>query len=120
MLYLKASSPLWLLAAVNVMDESLNTMNADQVAEVLGCSSKTVIEKASNGEIPGAKIGKGWIFRESDVVRYLGEEISNQTKARKNRWQKPIHNSKDLPLSHTGPNKRRRSPPDLSPYMNWE
>lgn len=37
-------------------------MNAQEVAQLLGCSIKTVENQARAGRIPGTKFGDGWIF----------------------------------------------------------
>jgi len=42
---------------------SVQIYTADQAAQLLGCSVKTVEELARQGELPGIKPGGGWVFR---------------------------------------------------------
>jgi excisionase family DNA binding protein len=58
-------------------------LNARQVARILNCDYKTVIAKAARGEIPGAKFGRAWAFRASDIEAYIDAEISKQTEKRR-------------------------------------
>ena len=46
-----------------------------------------VIEKAGKGELPGAKIGKSWVFLRSDMIHYLRSEIRRQQTERQARFQ---------------------------------
>ena len=55
-------------------------MNAQQVAELLCCSVKTVENHARAGSIPGAKFGDGWVFS-SDLVIEAVKAISQQEAA---------------------------------------
>lgn len=47
---------------------SAPTTNAAGAAEILGCHRETVLDKARKGEIPGAKIGRRWVFVVADLV----------------------------------------------------
>ncbi len=100
------------------MNQSISrvvTLSADEVANLLHCSTKTVLEKAGLGEIPGAKVGKSWLFRLHDIEAYLNEEIDRQTQARKNRYSAPDFNQPQA-RSYSEPVKKKQSYPDLSPY----
>jgi excisionase family DNA binding protein len=59
------------------------TMDLSEVATFLGATSETVAQFARNGELPGAQIGKGWIFLREDVVGFLRQRISQETVARR-------------------------------------
>ena len=43
-------------------------LNAQQVADLLGCSVKTVENHARAGHIPGTKFGDGWVFASELVI----------------------------------------------------
>ncbi|MDX1749070.1 MAG: helix-turn-helix domain-containing protein [Methylophaga sp.] len=95
------------------------TICVNEVANLLNCSPKTVLDKAGKGELPGAKIGKSWTFKKSDVEAYLNKEIERQTLARKNRYA-PQQKSKDVqPRSYQEPVARKSPYPDLSPYRRF-
>lgn len=61
----------------------MNTFDVDECAAFLKVHSNTVLELAAKGELPGAKIGRAWIFVEDDVVDYLRAKVREQTMARK-------------------------------------
>ena len=94
---------------------SIVTLSADEVANLLHCSTKTVLEKAGLGEIPGAKVGKSWLFRLHDIEAYLNEEIERQTEGRKNRYSAPVLNQPQA-RSYSEPVKKKNNYPDLTPY----
>jgi excisionase family DNA binding protein len=52
-------------------------LNAQQVADLLGCSVKTVENHARAGHIPGTKFGDGWVFA-SDLVIEAVKTISQR------------------------------------------
>lgn len=47
------------------------TMNLDEAAAFLHMNPEALRQKAKVGVIPGAKIGKCWIFIEVDLVRHI-------------------------------------------------
>ncbi len=93
----------------------IETITVDQVAYILKCSPKTVMEKASRGLIPGAKVGKAWFFKTSDIQQYVNNEITEQTQKRKKRYE-PHDN---MPRSYASPTIKSRSYPDLSAYRKY-
>lgn len=59
------------------------TMDLASVASYLGAKAETVAQLARNGELPGAQIGKGWIFLREDVLAFLRMRIAQETDARR-------------------------------------
>ncbi len=57
------------------MSETLDVAGA---ADYLKMSKDTVMRKARNGAIPGAKIGKHWVFIEEDLVETIRRGYSCQ------------------------------------------
>ena len=55
-------------------------LNTPRAARLLGVSPKTVLKLARSGELPGKKVGKAWLFRLQNVLRWLGEESPTSTK----------------------------------------
>ena len=56
---------------LNVSDEILTIR---QVAELLKINEKTTYKLASEGKIPGFKVGGSWRFRRSDLDRWIDEQ----------------------------------------------
>lgn len=50
-------------------------LTAEQVAELLHCSRRTVEDHARSGTLPGAKFGDGWIFV-TDLLMETIKQIS--------------------------------------------
>jgi len=71
---------------MSIPNKLTNTVDIKYVANLLNCSPKTVLEKAGLGEIPGAKIGKSWVFKLSDISKYFDDEIEKQTQIRRKRY----------------------------------
>ncbi len=51
------------------MNEPILTV--EQVAQMLRCTPATVRVLAKDGKIPAAKIGKAWLFVETDLVAHI-------------------------------------------------
>lgn len=100
------------------MDES---MNSEQCANFLHIHENTLIEKISTGEIPAAKIGRGWVFLKSDIVDYLRKQIRTSTAERKvrNDVGKTVEAAENRGVETITPRlitrtvSRRRTPPAL-------
>lgn len=58
------------------------TMTLQEVATSLNASPDTVATFAIQGKLPGARIGKAWVFTVEDVKAFLNAEITRQTNAR--------------------------------------
>lgn len=56
-------------------------MTIQEVAEYLKLNEKTAYRLASEGEIPGFKVGGSWRFKRQDIERW----IAQKTKATKDR-----------------------------------
>lgn len=50
------------------------TLDIDQAAAFLKIHPKTLQARAKAGTIPGAKIGKSWVFLEADLERHIREQ----------------------------------------------
>lgn len=46
-------------------------LDTESAAALLGVNARTITKRATAGQIPGAKIGKLWRFRRSDLERLL-------------------------------------------------
>lgn len=55
-----------------------------QAAAFLKICEQTMQELAASGEVPGAKVGKAWVFLQDDLVDWLRGTIKTQQAQRKN------------------------------------
>lgn len=53
-----------------MLDEVLSK---EQVAALLQCDVLTVEEKCRNGELPGVKVGRSWVFPREALLQRLNE-----------------------------------------------
>jgi excisionase family DNA binding protein len=53
-------------------------VDAEEIAPMLGCSTKTVLRLAKAGEIPAVQIGKLWRFRKSAIDAWLSAKLAKQ------------------------------------------
>lgn len=60
----------------------MKTLDIDECAEFLKVKSTDVSEMARTGELPGARIGRAWVFLEEDLVDYVRTQIRNQRRER--------------------------------------
>jgi excisionase family DNA binding protein len=49
----------------------VETLTLQEAAELLKIHPVTLLEKANAGEIPGAKIGKRWVFVKIDLIDHI-------------------------------------------------
>jgi len=54
-------------------DENPQLMTVEDVAEYLRVKASTVYEWASNGKLPGVKVGRLWRFERSEVEKWVRE-----------------------------------------------
>ena len=60
----------------------MKTLNAQEAAEFLKVSENTLKKLAHAGTIPGAKVGRAWVFTDEGLESYLRGEIQKQSSAR--------------------------------------
>ena len=80
-------------------------MNSQQVADLLGCSVKTVENHARAGTLPGTKFGDGWVFA-SELVIEAVKTISQQEAAERTQPQRKARGFKVM-------ENNRRKPPGM-------
>ena len=51
--------------------QDARTLSAHEAAEFLKIHRITLLRRARIGEIPGAKIGRAWVFLKVDLMAYL-------------------------------------------------
>ena len=61
--------------------EPMKTYDINEAADFLKVDRTTALERPASGEVPGAKIGRAWVFLESDLVEYLRDKVRRQSTA---------------------------------------
>ena len=80
------------------MIEKPEIMTAQEVAEFLRVSERTVYDWAASGTIPAGKLGTTWRFKRSEVEKWVDEQLSPSSK--KNITFSPIKLNKILNPDH--------------------
>lgn len=52
----------------------MDTLSADQAADLLHLNVKRVQALARSGQLPAARVGRKWLFRRADLDRMLGQQ----------------------------------------------
>ena len=47
-------------------------LTADEAAQFLRVSTKTLLALARQGKVPGQKVGRAWRFLRTDLLKYVG------------------------------------------------
>jgi len=80
----------------------MTSLNIEECAEFLKIHITTASEMAADGTLPGAKIGKAWVFLLEDLVDYLRAEVRRQQSERqkaKNRNRETQLRVTEMPIS---------------------
>lgn len=86
------------------------TIGSEDCAKLLHCTPEQVEELARAGDIPGLKLGRGWLFVRYDLLAYLAEKARADAQERRAKRQPVMNRSPDI-------KPRRRQPPAL-PVLN--
>ena len=86
---------------------TVDVLNPEAVAQLLGCAPVTVRERARAGDLPGLKFGDDWVFPAGALARRLDElALEDSAKRRK----KPVPSGQLVALPGA---KVKRKPPAL-------
>ena len=61
----------------------MKTYDIHEAADFLKIDRSTALELAKLGTLPGAKVGRAWVFMEDELVAYLRDATRKQTQARR-------------------------------------
>lgn len=61
----------------------MRSLDVDECATYLKVDRTTVLKLAAEGVLPGAKIGRSWVFPETLLVEYLTAEVRRQQTERR-------------------------------------
>lgn len=56
------------------MEDENTVLTADEAAQLLHVSTKTLLRLARDGELPGRKIGREWRFARKELLRLLAPQ----------------------------------------------
>lgn len=59
----------------------MKTLTINESSEILHCEKSKLLELVTNGKIPGAKIGRSWVFLEEDLYEFVRTEARRQQEA---------------------------------------
>src|ERR1035437_9112392 len=71
----------------------MNTLDLQQAAELLRIHPVTLQAKAKAGEIPGAKIGKCWVFVDVDLVEHIRAQYPRRVLQSERKELEPCHST---------------------------
>ncbi len=60
----------------------MKTLDINDCAEFLKIDRSTALRLAGTGALPGAKVGRAWVFLEEDLVEYLRAAAREQSRRR--------------------------------------
>jgi excisionase family DNA binding protein len=91
----------------------MKTDDIHEAAKFLKIDRTTALELAGSSELPGAKVGRSWVFLESDLIEYLHARVRRQPNERRELVRTQAlaipGNPTEVPLRR----RRRRPPPSL-------
>ena len=66
----------------DIKEKQSKTFGLEQAACFLHVNKCTARELAASGKLPGAKIGRAWVFLEQDLIDWLRDQIRTQQQQR--------------------------------------
>ena len=85
----------------------MKTYDVNEAADFLKIDRSTALDLANVGALPGAKVGRAWVFMEDELVNYLRDVTRKQTQER--RAQADATNALRTAIRNPQPTLRRRS-----------
>jgi excisionase family DNA binding protein len=95
----------------------MKTLDIEQCAAFLRIHKVTAYEMAAKGELPGAKIGRAWVFLEEELINYVKRKAQEQQEKRKSKRLPPYAILVDPTEPKTFRVGGRRNTPPLLPDL---
>ena len=92
-----------------LIDHMMKTYDINEAADFLKIDRSTALDLAHVGTLPGAKVGRAWVFMEDELVAYLRDVTRKQTQAR--RAELEVAQVIDRAQQEPKPRRRGRSRP---------
>ena len=102
----------------NASGGDYRTLDLREAAAFLKISEATAQEMAASGELPGAKIGRAWVFLLDDLADWLRAQVKAQREERK--AQRVIVSEPPPRATPRRNRKTRRSKPPQLPELPGE
>ena len=61
----------------------MKTYDVNEAADFLRVDRSTALDLANAGTLPGAKVGRAWVFMEDELINYLRDVTRKQTQERR-------------------------------------
>ena len=91
------------------------TFDIHQAADFLKVDRTTALELAQRGDIPGARIGRAWVFLREDLQDYLRDRVRQQTNKRREQAEADRYAlAAAEPAESRRKGRPRREPPKLA------
>lgn len=84
----------------------MDTLNLQEAADFLKIHPVTLLEKANAGIVPGAKIGKRWVFVKIDLIDYIRSQYPRRA-LQGEHMEEPICHSSNAKTPRIGGSKSR-------------
>lgn len=94
------------------MNSTDETLGVEEAAALLRAETSTVMQFARRGDLPGTRIGKGWVFLREDVIAFLRQQITNDTQDRRQQAARTI-----VAVAYTAPRRSRRTKLPILPAL---
>ena len=73
---------------------AMRTLDLKEAARFLNMNPESLRQKAKAGTVPGAKVGKSWVFIEEDLADYIRSQYASS-------WQAVRVTEKEVKLCHS-------------------
>lgn len=61
-------------------------LTVDDLAELFACDKETAAARLTSGDLPGVKVGRGWIIPRQALFERLNEKATEEAAARRAQW----------------------------------
>jgi hypothetical protein len=93
----------------------METLDLKQAADYLKMHWQTLREQAKSGQVPGAKIGKQWVFIQDDLVTHIRSKYASaRSRSQVQRIGESLCYTSDQALSSTGVDSRHQTDKEYS------
>lgn len=98
----------------------MRTYDIHEAADFLKIDRTTALDLAGAGELPGAKIGRAWVFLEIDLIAYLQDKVRIQTAERREETTSKQHRTGNTVTNGFTARRRRGRPPSPLPDISLD
>ena len=85
----------------NVDSMTFQTFGLGEAANFLRCGEDTLRQLAASGEVPGAKVGREWVFVDVDLVDWLRTQYGQRNEGRQPCQTSKSAETSTIPISRS-------------------